>query len=149
MLRSIIPRLSESAQIPDFTWKASFFWGALESCDDFVLILLSFPSFMGFCFGSFEDESEGVVNEPKMSDPSKLCSGTAANGSTMLAFTGSTFAAMAGCTTGSVVEKRSTVGDDAGVMAGWEANKSTCPCTNEKRRSGFQLFMIKRYAPTP
>ena len=69
-----------------------------------------------------------------MSDPSKLFSGTAANGSKMLAFGGSDFGAIvSGCTTGSVAAKRSTVGEVAGVMAGWEANRSTCSCTNEKR----------------
>lgn len=151
ILRSIIPRISESAQIPDFTWKVSFFWGGLESCDDFVLMLLRFPSLMGFCVASFEAESELEVNEPKMSDPTKLFSGTAANGSTMLASAGSNFGAVVSCCTTGSAAKRSTVGEVAGTVAGWEANRSTGSCTNEKRWRGssFQLNIIKEHVPTP
>lgn len=53
------------------------------------------------------------MNPPKKSDPSKLLSGTAAKGSTMLVFVGAGLVDLvSGCTTGTGAAKRST-GEEA------------------------------------
>lgn len=108
ILRSISPRLNESAHIPDLTWKVSFFCVGLAS-EAFIFKSLRLPSFIGSFAGSVEAELELEENAPKRSDPSKLFNGTVANGSTMLFFVESDFSVLvSGCITGSALEKKST-----------------------------------------
>lgn len=130
ILRSINPRLRESAQIPDFTWKLSFLAGVFDSNKTFPpKLLLWLPSLTEIFEGSVDAELEWDVNAPKGSESSKLLSGTAAKGSTKLMFVGAAFVDLiSGCTTGSEVAKRSTVGE-AEEMTGSEANRSTSFCT--------------------
>lgn len=132
-----MPRLNESAQIPDFSWKLSFLVGGFDTTEDFPAKLSRLESLVGFCVASADTELESEVNAPKRSDPSKLLSGTAANGSTMLILVTSVFggALASGCTTGSVAAKRSTGAGTAGVTLGWEANRSTAVCINGHRRN--------------
>lgn len=59
------------------------------------------------------------MNAPKISDPSKLLSGTVAKGSTMLGFVGGALVDLvSGWMTGSGEEKRSTVEETGGEMVG-------------------------------
>lgn len=110
--------------------KASFFGGGGNSADDFPFKLLGLPSFVIFWVGSIDAELVWEVNEPKRSDPSKLFSGTAANGSTMLGLAESDFwDLVSDCTTGSGTAKKSNAGGFAEGTAGWEANRSTFVCS--------------------
>lgn len=133
ILRSISPRLSESAQTPDFTWKVSFLGGTLESAKDLPVILSCLSSLTTLSEGWEDTESDWEVKSPKISDPSKLLRGTAAKGSNELLFTGSDFSGLlSGCTTGSGMENKSTVGVTA-EMAGCEANRSTSAYTHDQQ----------------
>lgn len=124
ILRSIMPRLSESAQIPDFTWKVLFFLGVGLDSVDFPLKLLT-----GFGMGSVDTESVWEVNAPKRSEPSKLFSGTAAKGSNVSTFIWSDFGCLVSeCTTGLGAAKKSTSEEFVEGKAGCEANRSTFVC---------------------
>ena len=133
ILRSISPRLSESAQMPDFTWNGSFLGGTLESAKDLPLKLSWLPSLTTLLEGCEDTELDWEVNSPKTSDPSKLLSGIAAKGSKVLLFTGAEFPdLLSGCTTGSGTENKSTVGVTEG-MAGCDANRSTSSYTRDQQ----------------
>lgn len=135
-MRSISPRLSESAQTPDFTWKGSFFCkccGFEPAKDSGLVVFVALPCTLGAC-GPVETEAEWEVKAPKGSDPSKLSIGTAAKGSTMLGFvidSGLDILA-SGLATDSEDAKRSTVGGaDETVKEGSDAEKrSTSFCRN-------------------
>lgn len=58
ILRSISPRLRESAQMPDFTWKLSFLGGVFESAEDFLSKLLWLASLVELWEGSEDAEPE-------------------------------------------------------------------------------------------
>ena len=120
ILRSISPRLSESAQIPDLTWKVFFFAGADELLIDFPSGLLD-GQLTGFCEGSTDDTgSEWEEGAPKGSDPSKELSGRAAKGSTTLLFV-AVLAMVSVCKTGPG-EAKMSIG--AETEAGFEAFRS-------------------------
>lgn len=137
ILRSINPRLSESAQMPDFTWKASFLGETLEFAKDLPLVLPWLPSVTTLVEGCDDTESDWEVKSPKTSDPSKLLSGTEAKGSKVLLFTGPEFSdLLSGCTTGSGMENKSTVGETEG-MAGCEEKRSTSPCASTRSTNGI------------
>ena len=117
ILRSINPRLSESAQIPDLTWKVFFFAGAVELLIDFPSKLLDGPP-TGFWEGSEDTGSEREEVAPKKTGPSKELSGRAANGSTVLLSLFVLAKLVSVCTTGSA-EAKGSIG--AETEAGCEA----------------------------
>lgn len=117
ILRSINPRLSESAHIPDLTWKVFFLAGAVELLIGFPSKLLDGPP-TGFWEGSNDTGSEREDGAPKRSDPSKELSGRAANGSTALLSLAAPANLVSVCTTGSGEAKKSI---DAETEPGCEA----------------------------
>ena len=84
------------------------------------------------------------MNPPKKSDPSKLFSGTAAKGSTMLVFVGAGLVDLVSdCNTGTGAANRSTGEEADWEMVGWEANRSTSFCTySNSRRMLAQKFRL-------
>lgn len=70
------------------------------------------------------------MKAPKGSESSKLVSGSAAKGSTMLGLVCVMFVGLiSGSTTGSEAAKRSTVEEAEEEMAGWDPKRSTSICT--------------------
>lgn len=140
IFRSINPRLNVSAQIPDLTWKVSFFCGGMDFSVVFWFKLT--PLWEEFCVDCVDT---GLVWEevksPKTSDVSKLFRGMLAKGSITFGFVGSVstvlFTAGNG---GSDAAKRSTVEEEGPEYADW-ANKSTLSC----RKEGIQIFINENW----
>lgn len=127
MFRSINPRLRESAHILDLTLNGSLGWAALVSIEaPFIFPLL--PWLEELWLDTVDIESVGELKAPKGSETSKLCSGTLANGSTML-LVWSDFEALLSIWEGGLgAAKKSIVVETAGAGTGWEANRSTLTC---------------------
>lgn len=79
MFRSMIPRLSESAQMPDLTWNVSFL-EELKPCEDAPAMLSRL--LVGFFEVLTDAGAADDVNILKGSGPAKSFIGTEANGST-------------------------------------------------------------------
>lgn len=135
ILRSISPRLSESAQIPDLTWKLPF-WGAFDSDKDLPCKSVTELFLSRFSVGSKDDWSVWEVNVPRGLDPPKLFNGIAAKGSTKFTFDDPIFSDLVtGGATWSDAAKKSiveeTVAEGTGCAVAHTdcaANKSTFGC---------------------
>lgn len=130
IFRSINPRLNESAQIPDLTWKVSFFCGGMDIPVVFWFKLT--PSWEEFCVCCADTGLVLEVKSPKRSDVSKLFRGTAAKGSITFGFVGSDSDVLFTFDNGgSDAAKRSTVEEEGPANAD-SANKSIFCCRKRK-----------------